>query len=124
MRCPYTSVPRGDRPRSTPPGSWPTATWRKPKTEPDDTTISENMGAPGKDTMRNPMFVYDEQLTSLILDYCRWRLALDPVPLDFGGAQVSALEASLEGLIKQKRDQTREGHGDLRTTSGHRGDLL
>jgi len=49
--------------------------------------------------MRNPMFVYDEQLTNLILDYCRWRLALDPVPLDFGGAQASSLQASLRGLI-------------------------
>ncbi len=49
--------------------------------------------------MRNPMFVYDEQLTNLILDYCRWRLALDPVPLDFGGAQASSLDASLRGLI-------------------------
>ena len=49
--------------------------------------------------MRNPMFVYDEQLTTLILDYCRWRLALDPVPLDFGGAQAELLHASLEGLI-------------------------
>ena len=49
--------------------------------------------------MRNPMFVYDEQLTDLILDYCKWRLALDPVPLDFGGAQASSLDASLRGLI-------------------------
>ncbi len=49
--------------------------------------------------MRNPMFVYDEKLTTLILDYCRWRLALDPVPLDFGGAQSESLDASLEGLI-------------------------
>ena len=49
--------------------------------------------------MRNPMFVYDEQLTTLIIDYCRWRLALDPVPLDFGGAQAASLDASLEGLI-------------------------
>jgi aromatic-L-amino-acid decarboxylase len=49
--------------------------------------------------MRNPMFVYDEQLTNLVLDYCRWRLALDPVPLDFGGAQASSLDASLSGLI-------------------------
>jgi aromatic-L-amino-acid/L-tryptophan decarboxylase len=57
------------------------------------------MGASGKDAMRNPMFVYDEQLTNLILDYCRWRLALDPVPLDFGGAQASSLEAALDGLI-------------------------
>jgi glutamate/tyrosine decarboxylase-like PLP-dependent enzyme len=45
------------------------------------------------------MFVYDEQLTNLILDYCRWRLALDPVPLDFGGAQATSLDASLKGLI-------------------------
>jgi glutamate/tyrosine decarboxylase-like PLP-dependent enzyme len=45
------------------------------------------------------MFVYDEQLTDLILDYCRWRLALDPVPLDFGGAQATSLDASLKGLI-------------------------
>jgi aromatic-L-amino-acid/L-tryptophan decarboxylase len=49
--------------------------------------------------MRNPMFVYDEQMTTLILDYCRWRLAVDPVPLDFGGARTSSLEASLAGLI-------------------------
>jgi hypothetical protein len=47
--------------------------------------------------MRNPMFVYDEQLTTLILDYCRWRLALDPVPLDFGGAQAASLDARLQG---------------------------
>jgi glutamate/tyrosine decarboxylase-like PLP-dependent enzyme len=45
------------------------------------------------------MFVYDEQLTTLILDYCRARLALDPVPLDFGGAQASTLHATLDGLI-------------------------
>jgi len=49
--------------------------------------------------MRNSMFVYDEQLTSLILDYCRWRLALDPVPLDFGGAHAASLDASLKGVI-------------------------
>ena len=47
--------------------------------------------------MRNPMFVYDEQLTTLILDYCRWRLALDPVPLDFGGAQASSLAPAWTG---------------------------
>jgi aromatic-L-amino-acid/L-tryptophan decarboxylase len=57
--------------------------------------------------MRNPMFVYDEQLTDLILDYCRWRLALDPVPLDFGGAQASSLEASLEGLINPEGTDAR-----------------
>ncbi len=45
------------------------------------------------------MFVYDERLTELVFEYCRWRLQLDPVPLDFGGAQASSLAASLDGLI-------------------------
>ncbi len=52
--------------------------------------------------MGNPMFVYDERLTELIFDYCRWRLALDPVPLDFGGAQAASLDAVLDGLINAK----------------------
>ena len=45
------------------------------------------------------MFVYDEKLTDLIFDYCRWRLSLDPVPLDYGGAVHESLAASLEGLM-------------------------
>ena len=49
--------------------------------------------------MRNPMFVYDEQITDLIFDYCRWRLSLDPVPLDYGGAVHESLAAGLEGLM-------------------------
>ena len=48
---------------------------------------------------RNPMFVYDEQLTDLIFEYCRWRLSLDPVPLDYGGALTEPLAARLDGLI-------------------------
>jgi aromatic-L-amino-acid/L-tryptophan decarboxylase len=44
------------------------------------------------------MFVHDESLTSLIFDYCRWRLALDPVPLDFPGEK-EPLERALEGVI-------------------------
>ncbi len=51
--------------------------------------------------MRNPMFVYDEKLTDLIFDYCRWRLSLDPVPLDFGGAVEESLAARLEGLMTE-----------------------
>ena len=51
--------------------------------------------------MRNPMFVYDEKLTDLIFDYCRWRLSLDPVPLDYGGAVDESLAASLEGLMTE-----------------------
>ncbi len=49
--------------------------------------------------MRNPMFVYDEKLTDLIFDYCRWRLSLDPVPLDYGGAVDQSLAARLDGII-------------------------
>jgi glutamate/tyrosine decarboxylase-like PLP-dependent enzyme len=66
------------------------------------------MVAARKDTMRNPMFVYDEKLTTLILDYCKWRLALDPVPLDFGGAQASSLDASLHGLINAEGTDPRK----------------
>jgi aromatic-L-amino-acid/L-tryptophan decarboxylase len=56
-------------------------------------------GVPDQTRPRNPMFVFDEALCDLVLDYCRERLALDPVPLDFGGAQASSLAASLEGVI-------------------------
>ena len=48
--------------------------------------------------MRNPMFVYDEHLADMVFDYCRRRLALDPVPLDFGGARES-LDTVLDGLV-------------------------
>jgi len=51
--------------------------------------------------MRNPMFVHDEALTDLILEYCRWRLALDPVPLDYGGSGAESLASSLDGLISR-----------------------
>lgn len=50
-------------------------------------------------TAIHPMFVYDEQLTELIFDYCRRRLALDPVPLDFGGATTESLDDALRGLM-------------------------
>jgi aromatic-L-amino-acid decarboxylase len=48
--------------------------------------------------MRNPMFEFDEKTADLILNYCRERLALDPVPLDFGG-YATPLHDVLEGLI-------------------------
>ncbi|HAM01980.1 MAG TPA: aspartate aminotransferase family protein [Acidimicrobiaceae bacterium] len=46
------------------------------------------------------MFAYDEGLTDLVIDYCRRRLGLDPVPLDFGGATKASLEGVLEGMIR------------------------
>ena len=48
--------------------------------------------------MRNPMFVFDERTTDLVLDYCRERLALDPVPLDYGG-YATDWSGLLDGLI-------------------------
>ena len=48
--------------------------------------------------MRNPMFVFDEKTADLVLDYCRERLALDPVPLDYGG-YATPLHDVLDGLI-------------------------
>lgn len=48
--------------------------------------------------MANPMFELDEHMVELIFDYCRRRLELDPVPLDFGGERESFHEL-LSGLI-------------------------
>lgn len=44
------------------------------------------------------MFAFDEKMTDLVFDYCRERLSLDPVPLDFGGAS-GGLERALAGLL-------------------------
>lgn len=51
--------------------------------------------------VRNPMFVYDEEMTELILAYCRSRLALDPVPLDFPGTK-ERLDQALTGLLTER----------------------
>lgn len=45
------------------------------------------------------MFVPDDRLISLIFDYCRDRLNLDPVPLDFAGEK-DRLDRALDGMIK------------------------
>ncbi|MGH8980412.1 MAG: pyridoxal phosphate-dependent decarboxylase family protein [Acidimicrobiales bacterium] len=57
--------------------------------------------------MRNPMFVFDEKVADLVLGYCRDRLALDPVPLDYGG-YATPLRDVLDGLI------TAEGNDPVR----------
>jgi aromatic-L-amino-acid decarboxylase len=48
--------------------------------------------------MRNPMFVFDERTTDLVLSYCKERLALDPVPLDYGG-YASDFAGMLDGVV-------------------------
>jgi aromatic-L-amino-acid decarboxylase len=44
------------------------------------------------------MFDYDEAMTDLVFAYCRERLELDPVPLDFPGIKAE-LDAALDGLL-------------------------
>ena len=48
--------------------------------------------------MQQPMFTFDPAMADLIFDYCRERLAMDPVDLDFGGVAPN-LELALEGLL-------------------------
>jgi aromatic-L-amino-acid/L-tryptophan decarboxylase len=48
--------------------------------------------------MQNPMFRYDQDMADLIFGYCRDRLAMDPVSLDFPGVK-KELDAALAGLL-------------------------
>jgi aromatic-L-amino-acid decarboxylase len=48
--------------------------------------------------VRNPMFVPDDQLASLIFEYCQERLALDPVDLDLPGDKAE-LDKALDGVL-------------------------
>jgi len=45
------------------------------------------------------MFTFDAAMTDLVMAYCRERLSMDPVDLDFGGL-VSSLDAQLAGLMR------------------------
>ena len=49
--------------------------------------------------IRQEMFVYDEAMAELVFRYCRERLSLDPVPLDFGATTSQSPEQALAGLI-------------------------
>jgi glutamate/tyrosine decarboxylase-like PLP-dependent enzyme len=44
------------------------------------------------------MFRIDTELTELVLDFCRSRLSMDPVPLDFGGVRPPAPDC-VDGLL-------------------------
>jgi aromatic-L-amino-acid/L-tryptophan decarboxylase len=44
------------------------------------------------------MFLPDDKLASMIFEYCRWRLSLDPVDLDLPGKK-AVLDDALAGLI-------------------------
>jgi len=49
-------------------------------------------------TRPSPLFQFDGEFAELVFDYCRGRLALDPVPLDYGGSAVPS-PSVLDGLI-------------------------
>ena len=51
--------------------------------------------------MGHPMYEYDPVLGEAIFEYCRKRLTIDPVPLDFGSLQPLAASA-LDGLINDE----------------------
>jgi glutamate/tyrosine decarboxylase-like PLP-dependent enzyme len=48
--------------------------------------------------MGHPMFTYDPGMGEVIFEYCRNRMSLDPVPLDYGGLAVYP-EESIQGII-------------------------
>ena len=50
------------------------------------------------------MFAYDEAMTDLVVAYCRERLSMDPVSLDFGGL-VSSLNEDLAGLMRPEGNE-------------------
>ena len=56
--------------------------------------------------MGHNMFTYDAQLADEVFDYCRDRLSMDPVPLDFGSLRPIPA-GTLDGLI---RAEGREAH--------------
>ncbi len=49
--------------------------------------------------MGHEMFDFDAELGDAVFDYCRDRLSMDPVPLDFGGLSPIPKEA-MDGLIR------------------------
>ena len=51
--------------------------------------------------MGHPMFTYDPTLGETVFTYCRDRLALDPVPLDYGSMAPDPAP-SIEGLITEE----------------------
>jgi aromatic-L-amino-acid decarboxylase len=57
--------------------------------------------------MGSPMFQHDVEMTDLVLDFCRSRLSLDPVPLDFGGTSPPRPD-SLDGLLGEEGNDPEE----------------
>jgi glutamate/tyrosine decarboxylase-like PLP-dependent enzyme len=54
--------------------------------------------------MTADMFAFDEAMTDLVMAYCRDRLSMDPVALDFGGL-VTSLNEYLVGLMRPEGNE-------------------
>jgi hypothetical protein len=57
--------------------------------------------------MGHQMFDYDAQLTDIVFAYCRERLSMDPVPLDYG-SQLAIPSDKLAGLIRPEGRDPKE----------------
>jgi len=54
--------------------------------------------------MSGNMFEYDEEMTDLVMAFCRERLSMNPVSLDFGGT-IPGLPTELEGLMRPEGNE-------------------
>jgi glutamate/tyrosine decarboxylase-like PLP-dependent enzyme len=64
------------------------------------------------------MFEFDAELGNAVFEYCRERLAMDPVPLDFGSLKEIPLE-SMEGLIRPEGRNPEEVLDFFKNTLAH-----
>ena len=69
------------------------------------------------------MYELDERMVEMIFDYCRKRLALDPVSLDFGGSRES-FDAVLSGPDRGVGQRPRRRAGAVRRSPGDGGRLV
>lgn len=61
----------------------------------------------GRTAMGDPMFTFDPKMADLILDQCRRRLSLNPVPLDFG-SHVHERPNVLDGWVDEGGHDARD----------------
>jgi aromatic-L-amino-acid/L-tryptophan decarboxylase len=65
--------------------------------------------------MGHQMFEYDAQLAEAVFDYCRERLSMDPVPLDYG-SQMEIPSDKLAGLMRPQGNSPEEILDFFKTT--------
>jgi hypothetical protein len=65
--------------------------------------------------MGHQMFDYDAQLAEAVFEYCRERLSMDPVPLDYG-SQMAIPSEKLAGLMRPQGNSPEEILDFFKTT--------